>query len=519
MKLMMLIALLAILIGFFSGGALESTQEGKTLTADFAKASGRIPHRTSNQTGWQRDMAINDSTERWLRLVARLEQAGVEDMQAIAESIGTADQRLTRMVMLRWFELDPGHCFAASLAEIERTRNNGPPSFVCYDFLEHLAENWLEHDYEAALAAFTAANPKVIASSFTSEVFVARLIGYDVLEAAELATKWGVEFDLDDAAIAKLKERDPKAVIKDLFKSFQTLQKGESQSFNGTGFFYTLGTAWTSEELEEALSTVMALDLSSDWGYEEILFKRWAEKDHEAAAIWLDRQEESFQDLHRAILIQQWASDDAEAALAWCNEHLANHPRYQRTMERLMVGAIEGDLEIAHQITMSLDDKKTQKYALKNIASKHFWRLSRGDKETLPESIAWLNRLENTAHLDSAIEGATSPWLRHDPQSMKEFFAQRESDISSERFSPLLRSMGASDPEGALDWSASLGDRAPLFSGIVYDQWLRRRPEAALNWFQNNPTDGEIRQAILDKIRNARGNIPGLTEIINLEKH
>jgi hypothetical protein len=67
--------------------------------------------------------------------------------------------------------------------------------------------------------------------------------------------------------------------------------------------------------------------------------------------------------------------------------------------------------------------------------------------------------------------------------------------------SRLARQMARSNPQGALDWAATLPQsRALSAGGDAFAEWQQGQPEAAMEWFNNLPATDSRRQPFLEKM-------------------
>jgi len=489
-----LIGVLALLMGYFSHQALNSSTKPNTLVLQGIENSSRTRSIQSHKRSAERSMGIPESTQRWLTIVALLEKATLDDIQGIAESTGFSDRRVTMMIGQHWFDLDPQHLFDASLEAIKRTPRGTSANFACYRFIELLAREWPSKDLEASVAAFSKPDPNNLLADYKNE-FLSHLIKVDLSRAILLSKKWNRGLRDSYGHLKEVVKTDPTKAAHAILSSYQNAPTNIPQTEDpfspqplatqGGRLLDIVAEVWGASNPAGALAFAQSFKTLQGTYLQQRVLEQWARLDDDAAGHWLDQQTQDIQEKYRPTLIKAWATEDPLAALAWCRKHLKQPTTYQATVERLVQGALEGDLSKAASLLPELPDPNHKRTILRKVASTRFKPNDEG--EIPPESIAWLRNMGNTPLAEQATIAASYNWSQYDPEGMKAYLEEDRGFIYPiSLYDQLIQKLIASDPVSALDWTSGLARQSEGASHRAANHWLIHSPEKAITWLRES---------------------------------
>lgn len=452
-------------------------------------------------------MKIPDSTQRWLRTIALLEKATINDIQGIAESVGFTEKRITKLIAQRWFELDPQHFFEACLSDKARDPSGRSARFASFDYLEFLAVRWPEEDFDAALTAFSRPDPHEHLDDAKS-IFANHLLKVDLNKAIEVSLTLKTEFyesglkDLKDAA-----RKNPRAIAHTIFIHFHTqdlsnaIDSGPVDPFNpvfwtkGSKLIDSLAEVWGEINPTEALAFANSNETDQGQYLKDKVIKSWFANDHSAASDWLDLQDSATREKYQPVFVKSWATEDPQGALAWCVENLHSSPSFEIAVRNLIEGAREGDLTQASQLIPELENDSLRADAISQITRK--WFSPKGFESIPTEAIDWVRDQGDSSTGRSAMQEASEPWARRDPDGMRAFLEEERSfEYAPRVYRKLIETLTNRDPVAALEWTATLGEHAREHSQIATNSWLKERPEAAIGWLRHSPENTQAAQAM-----------------------
>lgn len=501
-----LIGIITLLLGFFFRNALEPSASDRDRVSAPAELPSSTRVMSSQRQSIERSMRIPESTQRWLNVVALLEKAKLSEMQGIAQLIGYEDDRITTLVAQRWLELDPQHFFKSCLAEIERTPSGSQATFSCYLYMEFLAKEWPQRDFEAAFAAFSRPDPNRDLDDAKNE-FLNHLVKMDLDRAIEVSRLWEYGF-ANNGYLRGVAEKDPRAIALTIFSHYDTTSESETRDpFSQDPFSQGLSRSAGGDligivaEVWGASDPVAALAFANshknDQGrfLQDEIVATWFAKDQAAAARWLEDQSAEIQEKYRPNLVKAWAVEDSQSALAWCSENLQDPASYQAAVDALIAGAVRGDLRQAAALIPELEGSNFQSNILSQVTRKWF---SPENGESIPaEAVDWLRDLGDSRLGKLAMSEAGERWAENDPDGMKAFLEEeRDFDYYEGTYGSVVEALTKRDPVAGLEWAASLGGRSEEQLQTASRIWITQRPEAALNWLRHSPGNPRAEAAV-----------------------
>ena len=312
--LAILIGALALLIGYFSHRAINpSANTYQQVRTDDGSSSTRTIH--SQRRSLERAMRTPESTQRWLRVVALLEKATVNDMQGIAEAVGFSVRRVTKMIGQHWFDLNPQHLFDTSFNEMNLSPRGESANFACYSYISLLAEKWPQQNLNAAIAAFSQADPKFLLSDYRSEL-IDHLVKVNLGEAIKLSKIWGCSLRDGYGFLKKTVEDDPVKAAHAILSQYQTNKlhlhrdpfNPYQYTYEGEPLIRILAETWGKSDPINALAFASSFKTNQGEYLQKGILEQWARLDDVAAGHWLDQQAQEIQDKYRPTLIKAWAT-------------------------------------------------------------------------------------------------------------------------------------------------------------------------------------------------------------------
>lgn len=249
------------------------------------------------------------------------------------------------------------------------------------------------------------------------------------------------------------RSRSGRAVEVDLKEEVGRLRALQDPIARAEGFL-KLVNGLSADEFLEVVATYREGGVRDEnFGEYRILLTAWAKADPYGALDYA--QENTRTSLARQTILASWAQDDAASAIVWARDNFENDDEGKRANPWL-VGVIEGlastDVEQATALLQELP-------------------FSRERGEALGAIFAQIN-------LESAEAG--KDWIASldDPQ------------LQAGAAARLADKLAETDPAGAAEWAASLGEDAMKRSaGNIIENWAKSDPSAARDWVESQTTE------------------------------
>lgn len=503
------LGIVCLLLGFFLRTG-TSHPFGKKHSQIEKQAQPPLRPRSSDsyQRAMARNLQIPDSKQRWLNTIALLEKAELSDMLAIAQSVKYYDERLIQLIAQRWFELNPRHFFETSLAEKRRTPSGHGATFPFSPFLRFLAQEWPQHDFDAAFATFSRHDLKFYLGDVRDE-FVNHLCKTDLNKALKLyfTKEWG--------SLSTIKKHLRKQAIDDLGPTAQLIFE-HCRTFDGNRnwmtdeFITILGEAYVAINPRRGLSFAQSQQTSQGQYLQDQIIDHWLQSDRVTAYQWLQEQPFNLQEKHRYTLVKSWARDDPDGALSFSKKYLKD-PKTSRAMVRLLIeGAAAKDPSKAAGLIPEIENQDLKNQAASQLAEEWFIPVS---NFRIPNgAIDWLRSLGNSPTGQAAMEGvikSSGYWIDYDADSIKDYLAeQRDFSYPMKGYEKVVEYLTKRDPIEALEWSSTLGEKSEWLLKKSAEIWVEKRPAAATNWLSEAP-DSEAAKAAIQDAFTAKLSPPG----------
>jgi hypothetical protein len=166
-----------------------------------------------------------------------------------------------------------------------------------------------------------------------------------------------------------------------------------------------------------------------------------------------------------------------------------------------MNGAAQAEVWTAAAMVAAMQPGPARAAAAVAVAQKWFPQ-SDSSEPMNPETISWLSSLDAASVKQVLDQPWTFSWISNDPKTMEAFLAGAGNDAVPPYLDRNLAQVVArADPQGALDWAATLpSTRALDAGGAAFGEWSQAQPQAALAWLDALPADDPRRQPFFNSM-------------------
>jgi hypothetical protein len=425
---------------------------------------------------------MSSRVARWLHWLEEIEKASLPDFPRLA-GLANGDATATRLVALRWVQLDLRHLFNTLNAAQDRR------TLPMDELAEVLFLEWARRDPDAALAALQGTN-----NVGTREAWRFNVAGYlvenDPERGLRALSEWGMDnFAPRMSGVARWAAADPRHATEVVlaFPAGYTSQLAME----------TIGKEWAGVDPAGAMEFASSKPGPLATALAGTVLKSWAGRNIEPAAAWLARADASTRQRLSPAFVEAWAKADATSALAWCESNLTGSS-FAQTVGRVVNGVAQTDLTAAAGFVTSMKLSPARAEAAAAVARNWFpaWR---SGKPVPPAAIAWMAGLD-AASARRALEQVQWKWSNGDPRSMAEFVAT----VASEKVPPsadlnVARSLARQNPRDAFAWASRLpADRGLAAGREAFAEWRHSQPESAMNWLNDLPRSDPRRKVFLN---------------------
>ncbi|MBK1833306.1 hypothetical protein [Roseibacillus ishigakijimensis] len=443
-------------------------------------------------TNWQRR---EGGEEAWLRWVAELENATVEEMPRFLEALPKRSGVAMDLIVERWLDLGPEHAWQHYQERFARGVMNSGYSSREVSLMRALVRRWAEEDLEGVLAAMEEGKALPYLQEFHREL-APRLAKVDPERGLRYALKNGMHrsgysFFLSGEPLQRLIDGDPRVAAELIFEWDESRTRDARKQ---------LIERWGLQNPQKAIR----LGLDRDDGMGELFadeaFVAWAEEDYAAASAWVEG-EASVQEasLFIAPLVDVWSREDPFAALQWAEEQLPGS-ELTATVKRLILGAIDREGVDAGELLRRVRSPDGQQEAAVALAEALWGSGSSGETsnggETDRERLAWFDHITDEETINQLLLSFTRVKTEEGRQWLQEF-ARSERMALLERHRATLLIQQLQDPN-------NVGESFKLVEFVderwreqcradLFERWYVHDPDSSASWLEENPGTPQLR--------------------------
>ena len=422
--------------------------------------------------------------KRWLLLVSASERASAGEMSTLIR-IARNDPAAIRMLAAHWADLDPSAMFSSLYADYllpENTPGALPSRGTLSDVL---FEQWAKNDLPAAIRALSDA-PSFSARDSLRMSLVNYAMKTDVETGLRVMADWGIRnYSPDMKGVAAWAARDPQHAAEAVLKINSGYATQEA--------LREVGKAWGKSDPAGGLRFAATLDPRQRELLGAEVMRNWAAADLKSAAAFAAGQPNQFRNALAPGLVETWGRSDPAAALAWSQDNLKGTAR-TAAIASVIKSVAEKNLTTASQLVSDMEPGAAQNRACVSIFETWFAK-GAGERDAAFE---WLASLPDPAARTAALQSVQWNWLWREPEAVRDFISGPHGDLTSQSIiNQVARNQVAKNPEAAMAWASSLGEkRAPESRQAVLESWLQIRPEGAAAYARNLPAGPERESAV-----------------------
>jgi hypothetical protein len=452
-----------------------------TLPSDRKLKGPRAPDDSPLATKLARELYMSSRITRWLYWTEAIEKASPSDFPRLSV-LAKGDATATRLVALRWLELDWQHLF--NTVSSPRHRRNLPTD----ELAEALFYEWTRRDPDAAIDALRGTN-----NLGTREAWRFNVAGYlvekDPDRGLRALSEWGIDnFAPRMSGVAKWAAADPR-------------HAAEAVLANPAGYtsqlaMETIGKEWAKVDASGAVEFASSRPGELAAALANAVLKSWASRNLQEAAHWLVLAKTSTRYRLSPAFVETWAKTDPDGALAWAEANLKGST-FARTVHAVVNGAVLKDLTATAEFVTKMKPSPARAEAAVAVA-KNWFPTWRSGKPVPAAAIAWMSGLD-TLSTRRALEYVQWKWSNGDPKSMADFLAAMESDkVPPSADLHLARALVRRNPAEAFVWTSRLpSERAVAAGREAFAEWRRSQPELASKWLNDLPISDPRRDLFL----------------------
>jgi hypothetical protein len=426
---------------------------------------------------------------RWLFLLASAEKATPADMPALLRAV-KGDSAATRMLAVRWAEMDPKHMFDTLCADrLKRlaSRTPGADRSDTRDLLTVLFEEWPKHDKEGAIAALSDLRrlPDVEHLRFS---LVNTIMKTDPERALKLVKEWNVRNYIPNMdSVAKWAAENPLAAARAVMENTSDHVRTEAMD--------KISKVWAATDPAAVLA--FADQTRGLTGARMVMaaVKEWAKNDLAGAIKYVSAETDSLTKTRLGLpLLETWAKTDSQAALQWAQENLKGEGR-AAAAGYIVKAMAEKDIQAASAFIAGLDPGGLKNRAVNQLVET--W-LSNQKPGEIPATLAWISSLPEADARNQAWQQASWRLFFYSPDETISFLNSDQGHNASQQvFDNAARYLAKKNPDTAMQWASGLpADRAADARQNVLETWLGSRPEAATAWVEKLPAGAERDESI-----------------------
>ena len=464
--------LVSLGLGYFlhenqSNRAKSGGERGQKFSATRSQRSGLTEQRRREVDILTQAAFTEGGEEEWLRWLAFLENAKVEDLPRFVEGVGN-DPVALGLIAKRWASLNAKDGFRYLLKQTDSRKYNRSDSAMRILAKAFLA-SWSQQDLEIVLEELDVktTNPMV---GFLQANLVATLLKTDVEKGLRYECRWKTGYYYGELSpkVKEWVEQNPRYAAELLFDE------------PTHGFLMEVAQVWGEGQPRQALEFAFSKGGDRGFQFAEAVFAAWAQKDFEGASQWYAQLEPGKAESLTPILVRNWASKDPFAALEWSQNNLSGAVGQRAVKEVVLAslkvaGSSPGELLPLIQSPIALDE------VVIALADKIFMGGYGGDKV---EALKWFSDLEPSSALDQVFFYFTSEWARLDVEGFREYIATpRAQSVSTNSYKSAMASYASVKPYEAMELLKEIPERHLATSTQeAFKMWYNMKPEQAVAW-------------------------------------
>jgi hypothetical protein len=458
-----------------------ASQEESEASARTRNAGTANDAKDSSSDDLAAELARQKGAMRWLYLLGAAEKATAADMPAMLRAAKDLPGA-TRMLAVRWAELDPQHMFRTLCADYARHKTGGALA-EDYNLRGILFETWAKTDPEAAIAALQdrTALPGVEGERFSMANTIMKT---DPLRGMKLLNDWNITSFLPDLRnVSAWVANNPRAAAEAAMQN----NLGAATS----GMMEQIGKAWAAQDPAAALTFAAERRGLNGIQLARSVMAEWAQRDLAAALAHVNARSESLTKAKLGLpLVEAWAKSDPQAALVWANENLKGEARAAAAASVVKTMAAQ-DLNAAAELITGLDPGGAKNRAVNQLVESWLgddW-LNKKDGAKATEVLQWMSALPEPDARRYAMEQASWRLFHGAPDETIAFLnSPQGAQAPQQMFDRAAQHLAQKNPESAMQWAAALPpERRSTAQASVLSEWLGSRPEAAQQWVREQP--------------------------------
>ena len=389
----------------------------------------------------------------------------VEDLLEESEALPEEGGSLRSVIYLRYVQLAP----RAAVSRLVAEEGDRPVELM------HALAVWASEDFDAALGFVETLEP--LLGSQAARHIIRDGEGLSDSRKEQIAQRFAVEPYLRQIQASAEARTDPASA----WRNALSMQEGDSRTYALWGIAET----WFNEDPVAALSALNSLParrLRNGW--QQVLLRRWAGTDREAAWDWALAQPGSERRTTLLAGVAAAAAQDSPSEMIEIVDTL--DPEERRSIVQAILAAwARTDPEAALSALEEMADPQLTQAAQHSMIT--VWAQS--DPRA---AFDWVLAQPPSGVRPSLLQATLSAYATSDPEQALALASDVDAGRRSNVVAAIIRQWAREDPRAAAAWLDSSPDKTPAAISAVVGGYTKLDPEAAFDWLMDQSAGAQL---------------------------
>ena len=389
----------------------------------------------------------------------------VEDLLEESEALPEEGGSLRSVIYLRYVQLAP----RAAVSRLVAEEGDRPVELM------HALAVWASEDFDAALGFVETLEPSL--GSQAARHIIRDGEGLSDSRKEQIAQRFAVEPYLRQIQASAEARTDPASA----WRNALSMQEGDSRTYALWGIAET----WFNENPAAALSALNSLParrLRNGW--QQVLLRRWAGTDREAAWDWALAQPGSERRTTLLAGVAAAAAQDSPSEMIEIVDTL--DPEERRSIVQAILAAwARTDPEAALSALEEMADPQLTQAAQHSMIT--VWAQS--DPRA---AFDWVLAQPPSGGKPSLLQATLSAYATSDPEQALALASNVDAGRRSNVVAAIIRQWAREDPLAAAAWLDTSPDKTPAAVSAVVGGYAKLDPEAAFGWLMDQSVGAQL---------------------------
>ena len=389
----------------------------------------------------------------------------VEDLLEQADALPEEGGSLRSVIYLRYVQLAP----RAAVSRLVAEEGDRPVELM------HALAVWASEDFDAALGFVETLEPSL--GSQAARHIINEGEGLSDSRKEQIAQRFAVEPYLRQIQASAEARTDPASA----WRNALSMQEGDSRTYALWGIAET----WFNEDPAAALSALISLParrLRNGW--QQVLLRRWAGTDREAAWDWALAQPGSERRTTLLAGVAAAVARDSPSEMLEIVDTL--DPEERRSIVQAILAAwARTDPEAALSALEEMADPQLTQAAQHSMIT--MWAQS--DPRA---AFDWVLAQPPSGGKPSLLQATLRAYATSDPEQALALASNVDAGRRSNVVAAIIRQWAHEDPLAAAAWLDSSPDKTPAAVSAVVGGYTKLDPEAAFGWLMDQSVGAQL---------------------------